>query len=296
MKNRRNEKTMLNLIVQVAKNDQRIRAVIMSGSRASPSAKKDIFQDYDIVYLVTDVVPFVEDKNWVTQFGELLIMQRPDEMDGNWPKSQDKYAYLMQFKDWNRIDLTLLHINHLKTMSRDSQSILLLDKDQLIEPFDQPSDNDYLPKQPTAKDFFDCCNEFLWVSTYVAKGLWRKQIPYTKYVSEQGVKKELIQMLIWYIGTQTGFNKTVGIYGKYIENHLEPNLWQAFLQTYVDADFKNMWTSLFKMCELFYDLAIKVSNYFGFSFNQEEFESVVAYLHEVKNNVYQHEISLNCKK
>ncbi|KTD63718.1 aminoglycoside 6-adenylyltransferase [Legionella santicrucis] len=296
MKNRRNEKTMLNLIVQVAKSDERIRAVIMNGSRASPSAKKDIFQDYDIVYLVTDVVPFVDDKNWVNQFGELLIMQMPDEMDGNWPKSKDKYVYLMQFKDWNRIDLTLLHINQLTTMPRDSQSILLLDKDQLIESFDPPSDHDYLPKPPTAKDFFNCCNEFLWVSTYVAKGLWRKQITYTKHVSEQVVKEELIRMLIWYVGTETSFNKTVGAYGKYIENYLEPKVWQAFLQTYVDADFKNMWTSLFKMCELFYDLASKVSNYFCFSFNQEEFENVIAYLHEVKNSAYQHEILLNCKK
>ncbi|CBJ13598.1 aminoglycoside 6-adenylyltransferase [Legionella longbeachae] len=288
MKNRRDEKTMLNLIVQAAKNDKRIRAVIMNGSRASPSAKKDIFQDYDIVYLVTDVEPFVDDKNWVRQFGELLIMQMPEEMDGNWPRSKDKYVYLMQFKDWNRIDLTLLHINRLKTMPRDSQSILLLDKDQLIESFD-PSDNDYLPKPPAAKDYFDCCNEFLWVSTYVAKGLWRKQITYTKHVSEQVVKEELIRMLTWYIGIQTGFNKSLGVYGKYIENYLEPKVWQTFLQTYVDADFKNMWASLFKMCELFYDLAIKVSHYFGFPFNGDEFENVMAYLHEVKDNMYQHE-------
>ncbi|VEE04019.1 aminoglycoside 6-adenylyltransferase [Legionella oakridgensis] len=288
MKNRRDEKTMLNLIVQAAKNDKRIRAVIMNGSRASPSAKKDIFQDYDIVYLVTDVEPFVDDKNWVRHFGELLIMQMPEEMDGNWPRSKDKYVYLMQFKDWNRIDLTLLHINRLKTMPRDSQSILLLDKDQLIESFD-PSDNDYLPKPPTAKDYFDCCNEFLWVSTYVAKGLWRKQITYTKHVSEQVLKEELIRMLTWYIGIQTGFNKSLGVYGKYIENYLEPKVWQTFLQTYVDADFKNMWASLFKMCELFYDLAIKVSHYFGFPFNGDEFENVMAYLHEVKDNMYQHE-------
>lgn len=289
MINRRDEKTMLHLIVNIAKNDARVRSVIMNGSRASPSAKKDIFQDYDIVYLVTDVEPFVDDKNWVNQFGELLIMQMPDEIDENWPKSKIKFVYLMQFKDWNRIDLTLLHINQLKTMPRDSQSILLLDKDKLIEPFASPTDNDYLPKPPTAKDFFDCCNEFLWVSTYVAKGLWRKQITYTKYASEQVVKDQLIRMLIWYIGTQTDFRRTMGCYGKYIEKYLEPNIWQEFLKTYVDADYKNMWTALFKMSELFYDLAIKVSNYFGFSFNQEEFENVVAYLREVRNNANQNE-------
>ncbi len=135
MKNRRDEKTMLTLIIKIANDDERIKIVIMNGSRASPSAKKDIFQDYDIVYLVTEIESFVHDKNWINQFGELLIMQTPDEMDGQWPKFKGKYTYLMQFKDWNRIDLTLLHIDQLETMPRDSQSLLLLDKDNLIAPF-----------------------------------------------------------------------------------------------------------------------------------------------------------------
>ncbi|HAT8610617.1 aminoglycoside 6-adenylyltransferase [Legionella pneumophila] len=284
MKNRRDEKTMLTLIIKIANDDERIKIVIMNGSRASPSAKKDIFQDYDIVYLVTEIESFVHDKNWINQFGELLIMQTPDEMDGQWPKFKGKYTYLMQFKDWNRIDLTLLHIDQLETMPRDSQSLLLLDKDNLIAPFGEPSDEDYLPSPPTEKDFFNCCNEFLWVSTYVAKGLWRKQLIYTKHVSEQIVKEELIKMLMWYAGIQTNFSQPMGTYGKYIENHLELELWQEFLKTYVDADYKNMWASLFKMCEIFNDLAIKISSYFGYSFNQKEFDNVVDYLQDVKNN------------
>lgn len=279
---RRDEQTMLNLIIEIAKSDERIRAVIMNGSRASPCAKKDIFQDYDIVYIVTDVEPFVVDTNWINHFGDILIMQAPDKMDEKWPKSKDKYVYLMQFKDWNRIDLTLLHINQLNTMSKDSQSILLLDKDNFIEPFPPPSDKDYLPKPPTEKEFLDCCNEFLWVSTYVAKGIWRKELTYAKYVSEQVVKEELIQMLIWYIGINTNYQSIIGNHGKYIENHLEPGIWQEFLKTYANAEYNNMWDSLFKMCELFNELAIKVSLHFGFSFNQKEFNNVVAYLHEVK--------------
>jgi len=39
----------------------RIRAVIMSGSRANPNARRDLFQDFDIVYLVTDVDSFRDD-------------------------------------------------------------------------------------------------------------------------------------------------------------------------------------------------------------------------------------------
>ena len=54
----RSEQEMLELIVETARSDDRIRAVIMVGSRANPKARRDIFQDFDIVYLVKDVAPF----------------------------------------------------------------------------------------------------------------------------------------------------------------------------------------------------------------------------------------------
>jgi hypothetical protein len=53
----RSEQEMLDLIVDTAKCDKRIRAAIMNGSRANPNAPRDIFQDFDIVYLVTEPIP-----------------------------------------------------------------------------------------------------------------------------------------------------------------------------------------------------------------------------------------------
>lgn len=274
---------MENLILKIAQNDERIRAVIMNGSRTSPSAKKDIFQDYDIVFLVTDVESFVDDPHWVKQFGDMLIMQTPDKMDGKWPKSKDEFAYLMQFTDWNRIDLTLLHVDKLPTMPRDSQSVLLLDKDNLVTPYPAPSDNDYLPKPPTQEEFYNCCNEFLWVSTYVAKGIWRKELTYAKHVSEQIVKEELIKLLSWYAGLKTDYQKTIGKFGKNLQQYIEPELWQLFEKTYVDADYNHMWDALFLMCDLFDKLARIIADHFGFPYNQSELSAVVQYLKEIKD-------------
>lgn len=280
----RDEKTMMDLIVQIAKNNERIRAVIMNGSRTSPSAPKDIFQDYDIIYIVTDVESLVNEHDWVNLFGERLIMQTPDLIDDNWPSSKDKFAYLMLFKDWNRIDLTLLHVNKLPNMPRDSLSILLLDKDNLIKPFDLPSDKDYLPKPPTKKQFNDCCNEFLWVSTYVAKGIWRKQLTYAKQAAEQCVKEELLKLMTWYAGINSNFEKTIGTHSKYLEKYLEPEIWCKFVSTYVDADYNRMWDGLFIMCEIFFQAAIKISSYCGYTFDTHEFDAVVAYLKAVKES------------
>ena len=246
----------------------------------------NIFQDFDIMYVVnTDVSTFVNNKQWIKQFGELLIMQTPDEMDGNWEKNKYAYAYLLQFKDWNRIDLTVLHESKFASMRKDSQSILLLDKDNLIGELAPSSDKDYLPQPPTEKQFADCCNEFLWVSTYVAKGIWRKELTYSKYMSEQIVKEELIKLLTWYAGIKSNFEKSIGKCGKYLEKYIEPEIWCQFVKTYTDADYTHMWDGLLLMCKVFNSIALKISSHYKYPYNEQEYKDVVAYLKSVKDSM-----------
>ena len=127
----RNEKEMYDLILGIAKSDERIRAVILNGSRANPNAASDVFQDYDIVYIVTEMVSFKSEPAWIDRFGEMMIMQLPDDMDDPPPGDNDSYGYLMQFADGNRIDLTLFPAARLDELGEDSLSVLLLDKDNL---------------------------------------------------------------------------------------------------------------------------------------------------------------------
>ena len=47
----RSEEEMMHLILQVAKDDERVRAVYLNGSRTNPNAPKDRFQDYDVYML-----------------------------------------------------------------------------------------------------------------------------------------------------------------------------------------------------------------------------------------------------
>jgi len=85
----RTEQEMFDLILQTARDDERIRAVILEGSRADPNAPKDILQDYDIVYIVTELASFVDDPAWVQCFGELLILQMPETMQDPPPLNND---------------------------------------------------------------------------------------------------------------------------------------------------------------------------------------------------------------
>lgn len=278
----RSGQEMIELILDTAKKDERIRAVIMQGSRANPHAKRDIFQDFDVVYVVTDLSSFKENPEWIDQFGERMIMQLPDDMDDPPPGEANSYGYLMQFADGNRIDLAIYSRSKLQEFKRDSLSVLLLDKDGTIEPFPVPDEKDYLPGPPTTKNFADCCNEFWWVCPYVAKGLWREEITYAKYMQDQIVRQQLMKMLGWHIGIKTQFQSNPGKFGKYFKQYLEPGLWDMLVETYSDADYERAWNSLEKMCQLFRLTSQSVAEHFGFEYHHEEDKNVSAYLNHVR--------------
>ena len=103
----RNEEQMYALIMDTAKADARILAVYMNGSRTNPNVPKDLFQDYDIVYVVRKTKSFIEDRDWIHRFGTVLYMQYPDEHPDYPNDRENHYGWLMQFEDGVRIDLTV---------------------------------------------------------------------------------------------------------------------------------------------------------------------------------------------
>ena len=72
----RTEQEMYDLILKVAEEDERIRAVYIDGSRTNPNAPRDIFQDYDVGYVVRETESFRKDRDWTERmFGKILYMK-----------------------------------------------------------------------------------------------------------------------------------------------------------------------------------------------------------------------------
>lgn len=281
----RTEQQMMELILSTAEQDERIRAVAMNGSRTNPNVPKDIFQDYDIVYLVTEMDSFIGQTEWVDRFGELVIIQRPDDNDAieSMAESRNRYAYLMQFADGNRIDLTLIPVSDVDAyVKEDKLTIILLDKDHILPVLPAPTDQEYWVKRPSADQYRVCCNEFWWVSTYAAKGLWRKEILYVQDHLNLYVRPMLIKMLEWRAGIDTDFSVSVGKCGKYLDKYLPEPIWQKLLATYADGSYDASWRALFAMGELFRTTAEYVAKHMQFQYNIEEDTRVSAYIKHIE--------------
>ena len=270
----------MNLILGYARDRDDVRAVVMTGSRANCEAPRDPFQDYDITYLVKDVAPYRRNQQIPAYFGEIMILQTPDDM-GDAASIETSYAYLMQFTDGNRIDLTFRPAADVAPIVTDSLSLVLLDKDRRFA-LPPPSLRSYFPCRPTVKKLADCCNEFWWVTLYVAKGLYRGQIPYAKGMLDGPLRNQLVQMLTWYVGVSTNLQATAGLLGKYLKIHLTDELWGLMERTYSDAQRENVWGSLYAMNELFRRAARITAQAFGFAYPEQEDAAVSRFIREIQ--------------
>jgi len=270
----------MDLILGTAQADPNIRTVVLEGSRASHAARKDPFQDYDIIYGVTDLSPYRKNLDWIKRFGELMVLQMPDGM-GSSPSVPYKFTYLMQFLDGNRIDLNLYQLDHLKGHTFSSQSVVLLDKDGWLN-LPPPNESDYFPSKPTEREFFDCCNEFWWVTPYVAKGLWRRDVGYARHMLDTILRSEALKMTTWYFGVKTDFKENPGKYGRRFSDRIEPELLQLLGASYEAGTIDETWRALESLCALFQTAGSKVASHFQFHYPSQEDRNVTAYLRHIR--------------
>lgn len=279
----RSEKEMYELILSIANNDKRVHAVYMNGSRVNKNIHSDIFQDYDIVYVVNETSSFIEDKKWIENFGDILYMQYPDESPYCPSNKQKSYGWLMQFADGNRIDLHVETIESAKeNILRDKLCKILLDKNNILPQIPEATDKDYWVKRPSEEEYIATCNEFWWCSNNIAKGLWREEIPYIQDMTNFIVRKQLEKMLSWKVGIITDFSVSVGKSAKYMYKWLDKSDWESYLATYSSGNIKDIWNSVMIMCDLFENTAIFVGKELRYEYNSLEGRKAKQFLKHVR--------------
>lgn len=245
----RTEEAMLRLIVDTARDDERIRAAYLEGSRANPAAPRDLFQDYDVVYIVTTTRPFISDRAWIDRFGERLAMQLPEE-NPLYPSEPDAcYGWLIQLADGVRLDLHVCTADY--ALANLELYRILLDKDGVLPLPAETTDARYHVRRPDAAQFEAVCADFWWCLNNVGKGLWRGELPYALDTLDQVVRPQLKQLLIWRAGADNGFAISAGKSGKYLRRYLPEAVYGAFLSTYAPAQTDALWAATFRMCDLF---------------------------------------------
>lgn len=157
---------------------------------------------------------------------------------------------------------------------------VLLDKDNLIKHEVIANDRQYWINKPSAREFDDCCNEFWMVSTYVVKGLARKEILFAIDHLNEIARPNLLRMMAWKIGLEQGYNLSIGKNYKFIERYLPNEDWEKLLSTYSENGYQEMWKSLLTCYELFRKYSKAVSGSLGYKYPDYD-EAITKYTESI---------------
>lgn len=274
------EAEMISLIKDIAFKEENIRAAYIEGSRTNPNAPKDIFQDYDIVYIVTTTKPFREDKEWINNFGKILYMHYPEDNVFYPSDVENCYGWQIQFADGNRMDL------HVCTKENALANLelyqILVDKDGIVPYPQETTDERYWVKEPREIEFKCTCSDFWWCLNNVAKGLWRNELPYAMDVINFVLRPHLKRLLEWKMGIENNFSVSAGKSCKYFKKYLQEETYRQFLATYSIAEIESIWNSVFEMCDLFQSTAVELSKKQKFVYDFEQAENSLSFLHHVR--------------
>lgn len=284
----RSEEEIMELGMKFALNCEKIRLFTLEGSRTNTNIPKDDFQDYDFSYFVTDMDYFKKSDDWLSYFGDRIMMQQPEAMELYPPELGNWYSYLMIFEDGTKIDLTLIPLNEYEDYFKNSDGLVevLLDKDNLIQNTVMATDSMYHIQKPSEQSFDDCCNEFWLTSTYVVKGLARREILFAIDLMNKAFRPSLHTMLRWKVGMETDFSLSIGKSDRFLKKYVSEDIWNKVLCTYDMGSYPKMWEALYTSIELFREASHCIAETYGYKYPDYD-EKVSIYIERIRQKYTQ---------
>jgi aminoglycoside 6-adenylyltransferase len=278
------------LIVKWAESQAEIRSVLLTSTRAVPNAHVDALSDHDVILIVRSIQSFVENRTWINDFGEVLVVYwdpvHPDPDFGI-----EKIANVTQYASGLKIDFTLWPVSLFEKIvaasalpaELDAGYRVLLDQDRLTKSMLRPTGRAYIPKPPTLADYLTWINDFFSDPPYVAKCLWRDELLPAKWCLDYDMKHVYLrQLLEWRVGIDHDWSVPTGSLGKGLKRYLPPDIWAELEQTYVGARVEDNWEALMKTMTLFRRVAVEVGAHLGYTYPYDLDQRVTAYVEHFK--------------
>lgn len=262
---------IMECIRSTAKSDPSILAVGMQGSR-SRQIGVDRYSDFDIVFVVRSLQPYLQDKKWINRFGEILILQTPDDWFDHpfAPSVQHKFTWLMQFTDMSRIDLTLIEMDDPSFNSLKMK--IILDKEGIYA--GKEIQGETFPfRFPSEKEYLDTVNEFWWITFYVAKGVVRDETPYARACFD--ILLDMTRrMLEWKIGIEHDGRANLGKFMRHLRDYLPMEDFAAYEACFPTLQREDIAAKLFHIMTFFSTVSLRVGDTAGFDTKSEKTDQI----------------------
>ncbi len=267
---------LLDRIVRWGVGDDRVRTLVLTGSRARGDA--DALSDHDVAVFATDPDALAADDGWYAAFAPMLVcLPLGDGGDA---------ARLVIYEGGQKVDFSLLPVVDLDRLAGaallpdpyDRAYRVLLDKDGLagrLPPAPGPAPA--LP--PTPMMFAAAVEEFWFEVWHVAKYLARGDLWHAKF-RDATAKELLLRMVEWHAVACRGA-ADVHYLGLGMERWADPDAWRRLHDCFGRFDAADARAALFATAALFGDLSREVAVAIGVLYPQRVEDAVLAYANDV---------------
>ena len=264
--------------------------MLLTSTRATPGASVDEFSDYDVILVVAEIHPYFEDRSWLDDFGEVLVVYW-DPIYKDPEHGIEKTANVTQYTDGLKIDFTLWPVELLQRMVQapalqaelDAGYRILLDKDQLTAGMNSPTYTAYIPTRPTKQQYQTAINDFFSDAPYVAKCLLRGELLPAKWCLDYDMKHVYLRpMLEWYVEVNHNWSMPVGSLGKGLKKRLPAEIWSQLEGAYAGGNIEENWEALFRTMALFRQVSIEVGEALGYEYPHDLDQRVTGYVRKMQ--------------
>ncbi len=278
-------------LIQWADQQDLVRAMLLTSTRANPHTPVDIFSDYDVVLVVADIHPFFTNRAWLEDFGPVLVVYW-DPLSPEPAYGIEQTGNVIQYADGLKIDfrlwpVALLHqITQAPTLPAglDGGYTVLVDKDHLTDGMRSPSYRAYIPTRPSEETYQTMIQDFFSDAPYVAKCLWRDELLPAKWCLDYDMKHNYLRpMLEWQMERDHGWSVPTGALGKGLKKRLPAEIWRQLERTYAGAGIADNWEALFRTLALFRQVAIAVADDLGYAYPHAFDRRVTTYVQSMKD-------------
>ena len=282
-------------LVRWADRQAAVRAMLLTSTRAIPHAPVDTFSDYDVVLVVWDIHPFVADRGWLRDFGEVLVAYW-DPIHPDLNHGLERVGNVTQYADGLKIDFNLWPVALLERIARvpalpaelDAGYRVLADKDRLTEHLRAPTYTANIPLPPDDATYQATVNDFFADAPYVAKCLLRGELLPAKWCLDYDMKHVYLRpMLEWRKECDPGWAGPGRPPGKGLKGCLPPALWTGMEGTYAGAGIADNWEALFRTMALFRRVACDVAAHLGYAYPDELDRRVSAYVRSMRDREHE---------
>lgn len=269
---------VLDEILEFAKRDDNIRAVILQGSLANPIDRIDELSDLDPLFYVKDISKLSEDDQWLEQFGN-IITRLYDEFTSE--DNIKSYIRMVIYEDGLKVDFGLAPLALIKDINDLMFYKVLLDKDGMIKTIKVETEEKFYPKKPTDLEFQKVINGFFWDITYIAKSLHREEMYFAKFMFEN-MNKTIRKLLSWHLGILNNWEVNIGLEGRYLKTLLTDDLWNKVLATFSGSNVEENWKAVYAMCSLVRELGNNIAKELNYRYPFEQDITIGDYLSKIE--------------